>query len=121
MSPVKVMIRPWCSPIRPVTDTGGFEVSGFERAALIGGSVINSLFAKQGLITQIHLTLVPKVFGQGLSLFNIPLDLSFEFDMCQEIDKGHLLLIYKGKIIMTKKTKGKKSVEALDGMDYSRQ
>ncbi len=82
------------APSRILAD---LKYQGFERAALIGGSVINSLFAKQGLITQIHLTLVPKVFGQGLSLFNIPLDLSFEFDMCQEIDKGHLLLIYKVK------------------------
>ena len=70
---------------------------GFDRAALIGGSVINSLFARENLITQIHLTLVPKVFGQGLSLFNVPLDLAFEFDTCKEIDKGHLLLIYKVK------------------------
>jgi dihydrofolate reductase len=70
---------------------------GFERAALIGGSVINSLFAREGLITQIHLTLVPQVFGQGLSLFTTPLDLAFEFDMCEEIDTGHLLLIYKAK------------------------
>ncbi|MDZ7667387.1 MAG: dihydrofolate reductase family protein [Desulfotignum sp.] len=70
---------------------------GFDRAALVGGSVINSLFAKQGLITQIHLTLVPIVFGQGLSLFDMPLDLTFEFDTCKEIDKGHLLLIYKVK------------------------
>jgi dihydrofolate reductase len=68
---------------------------GFDRAALIGGSVINSLFAKEHLITRIHLTLVPKVFGQGLSLFNTPLDLDFEFDTCEEIDAGHLLLIYK--------------------------
>lgn len=68
---------------------------GFERAALIGGSVINSLFAKENLITQIHLTLVPAVFGQGLSLFNTSLDLSLEYDTCKEIEKGHLLLIYK--------------------------
>ena len=68
---------------------------GFDQAALIGGSVINSLFAKENLITQIHLTLVPAVFGQGLSLFNIPLDLALEYETCREIDKGHILLIYK--------------------------
>ena len=68
---------------------------GFDRAALIGGSVINSLFAKENLITRIHLTLVPAVFGQGLSLFNAPLDLALEYDTCKEIEKGHLLLIYK--------------------------
>ena len=68
---------------------------GYDQAALIGGSVINSLFAKENLITRIHLTLVPTVFGQGLSLFNTSLDLSLEYETCKEIDKGHLLLIYK--------------------------
>ncbi len=80
------------APARILAD---LKRQGFDRAALIGGSVINSLFAKEHLITRIHLTLVPKVFGQGLSLFNTPLDLDFEFDTCEEIDKGHLLLIYK--------------------------
>jgi dihydrofolate reductase len=68
---------------------------GFEQAALIGGSVINSLFAKENLITRIHLTLVPAVFGQGVSLFNTSLDLSLAYETCKEIEKGHLLLIYK--------------------------
>lgn len=70
---------------------------GFDQAALIGGSVINSLFAKENLITQIHVTLVPAVFGQGLSLFNTDLALSLEFMESREIGKGHLLLIYKVK------------------------
>ena len=80
------------APARILAD---LKRQGFDQAALIGGSVINSLFAKENLITQIHLTLVPTVFGQGLTLFNVPLDLSLEFQTCREIDKGHLLLIYK--------------------------
>jgi dihydrofolate reductase len=68
---------------------------GFSQVALIGGSVINSLFAKENLITQIHVTLVPAVFGRGLSLFNTDLDLSLEYESSREIDTGHLLLIYR--------------------------
>ncbi|MCA1795851.1 MAG: dihydrofolate reductase, partial [Desulfobacteraceae bacterium] len=63
--------------------------------AIIGGSVVNSLFAKENLITQIHVTLVPAVFGQGLSLFNTDLDLSLEYVASREIAAGHLLLMYK--------------------------
>ncbi|MCA1787036.1 MAG: dihydrofolate reductase family protein, partial [Desulfobacteraceae bacterium] len=55
------------SPGQIITD---LKHQGFEQVAIIGGSVVNSLFAKENLITQIHVTLVPAVFGQGLSLFN---------------------------------------------------
>jgi dihydrofolate reductase len=71
------------------------QASGFDQAAIIGGSVVNSLFAKSNLITQIHVTVVPAVFGQGLSLFNTELDLSLEYVASREIEAGHLLLIYK--------------------------
>lgn len=67
---------------------------GFDKAALIGGEVVNTLFAREKLITQVHLTLVPVIFGQGLSLFNEPLDMDLEFMESREIDKGHLLLTY---------------------------
>jgi dihydrofolate reductase len=73
---------------------------GFEKAALIGGATINSLFARENLITEIHVTLVPALFGKGLSLFDDslfeePLDLKLEFKETRELDPGHLLLIYR--------------------------
>ncbi|MCF8114170.1 MAG: dihydrofolate reductase family protein [Desulfotignum sp.] len=80
------------SPGQIITD---LKRQGFDQAALIGGSVVNSLFAKENLITRIHVTLVPAVFGQGLSLFNTHLDLSLEYESSREIEAGHLLLTYK--------------------------
>ncbi|HKL00304.1 MAG TPA: dihydrofolate reductase family protein [Desulfotignum sp.] len=82
---------------RPQQILGDLKRQGFDQVALIGGSVVNSLFAKENLITQIHVTLVPVVFGQGLSLFNTDLDLSLELVASREIGNGHLLLIYKVK------------------------
>ncbi|HKJ99090.1 MAG TPA: dihydrofolate reductase family protein [Desulfotignum sp.] len=76
---------------------GDLKLQGFAQVALIGGSVVNSLFAKENLITWIYVTLVPVVFGQGLSLFHTDLDLSLEYIESREIGKGHLLLIYKVK------------------------
>jgi dihydrofolate reductase len=73
----------------------GLKEEGFERVTLIGGAIINSLFAKDGLITQIHVTLVPALFGRGLSLFRDPLDLALELVENREIEKGHLLLVYR--------------------------
>lgn len=80
------------SPVEILQD---LKVQGFEKAALIGGAVVNTLFAREKLITQVHLTLVPIMFGKGLSLFNEPLDLNLEFLESREIDKGHLLLTYQ--------------------------
>jgi dihydrofolate reductase len=80
------------SPIQILNSLGE---EGFERAALIGGAIINSLFARENLITQIHVTLVPALFGRGLSLFREALDVKLELVENREIDKGHLLLVYR--------------------------
>ncbi len=74
---------------------GMLERKGYDSVALVGGATINSLFAHAGLITQVHLTLVPLVFGSGLSLFDRPLDMRLAFKSSREIENGHLLLIYQ--------------------------
>jgi dihydrofolate reductase len=71
------------------------EEAGQEKVALIGGAIVNSLFAKENLITQIHVTLVPALFGRGLSLFVDSLDVKLELLENREIEKGHLLLVYR--------------------------
>lgn len=78
----------------------GLQEEGFGKAALIGGAMINSLFAKENLITEIHITLVPELFGKGLSLFNDtlfdePLNRKLEFKESRELDQGYLLLVYR--------------------------
>lgn len=72
------------------------ERQGYTSAALIGGAVINTLFARDNLITQVHLTLVPRLFGSGLSIFAPPLDLDLDLSLesCQDLENGHMLLIY---------------------------
>ncbi|MEH0021822.1 MAG: dihydrofolate reductase family protein [Desulfobacter sp.] len=71
------------------------EQKEYDKVALIGGAVVNTMFAKANLITEVHITLVPKLFGKGLSLFSDELDTALEFKTCREIDKGHILLIYE--------------------------
>ncbi len=79
----------------PIQIINSLREEGFERAALIGGAIINSLFARENLITQIHVTLIPALFGRGLSLFRETLDVKLELVENREIDKGHLLLVYR--------------------------
>lgn len=73
------------------------EAKGYDRVALIGGALVNSLFARENLITEVHLTLVPKLFGTGLSLFTHELDTTLELREYRELDRGHLLMIYDVK------------------------
>jgi len=68
---------------------------GFSSAALIGGSVVNTLFIKEGLVDEIHVTLVPRLFGQGLSLFAESLDIQMELLDVQKITWAHILLKYR--------------------------
>jgi dihydrofolate reductase len=70
---------------------------GFDSVALIGGSVVNTLFMKENLIDEVHITIVPRLFGKGLSLFNEILDTQLELIDIQKIDQGHVLLKYRVK------------------------
>ncbi len=67
---------------------------GYTSAALIGGSTINTLFAKKNLIDEVYITIVPRLFGQGLSLFNGPLDMQLKLLKTETIEDGFILLKY---------------------------
>jgi dihydrofolate reductase len=75
----------------------GLETQGFKTATLIGGSVVNTLFIKEGLIDEIHVTLVPRIFGRGLSLFHESLDIDLELLESKPLDHGSTLLRYRVK------------------------
>jgi len=73
------------------------EEEGFKEAALIGGSIINSMFALLDLIDEIHVTIVPKLFGRGLSLFKDTLETHLQLLDVDRIDDDYLLLKYAVK------------------------
>ncbi|MBF0259476.1 MAG: dihydrofolate reductase [Desulfamplus sp.] len=70
------------------------EKEGFESVALIGGSIINSLFAKEHLVDEIYVTLVPKLFGQGLPLLAGDFDINLELVEMEKLDEHSILLKY---------------------------
>ena len=79
----------------PAEILAGLEREGYTEVTLIGGAGINTLFARENLITHIHLTLVPTLFGSGLPLLNHEMSRDLSLLEYREIDNGHLLLIYK--------------------------
>lgn len=70
-------------------------LQGFTSVALIGGSVVNTLFIKEHLIDEIYVTIVPLFFGKGLTLFSETLDIRLELMDVQKISKTHVLFKYR--------------------------
>lgn len=67
---------------------------GFKKVFVIGGSKINSLFLKENLVTEIWLTLVPIIFGQGISLFDTMLEKKLRLVSLKKLSYGLLFLKY---------------------------
>jgi len=69
----------------------------FKTVIIGGGAGIYTIFFKNKLIDEIHLTVVPKIFGKGVSLLN-PLkisDLNLKLTSTSALGKGEVLLKYK--------------------------
>jgi dihydrofolate reductase len=79
-------------PSRIIKD---LENQGFKSAALIGGSIVNSLFLKGKLIDEIYVTIIPKIFGHGLSMFNEETDITLELVDKTNLEKDVILLKYR--------------------------
>ena len=70
-------------------------LQGFTSVALIGGSVVNTLFIKEALIDEIHITIVPRIFGKGLTLFSESLDIELELLDVQKMTRAQVLFKYR--------------------------
>jgi dihydrofolate reductase len=68
---------------------------GYSTAVLAGGGTINSLFVREELIDELLLTIAPKLFGQGLSLFSEPLDLDLALQHVRCLENETVLLTYR--------------------------
>ncbi|MFA6994949.1 MAG: dihydrofolate reductase family protein [Patescibacteria group bacterium] len=71
------------------------EVMGYKSALLGGGSFLNSLFLEKKLITEIILTVEPKIFGTGLSLFNKDLNVNLKLLEVKNLNENTLMLRYR--------------------------
>ncbi len=72
---------------------------GFQEAVLGGGANLNGLFLKEKLINEIILTIEPKIFGQGISLFEGEFGPDFEIALellkIEKLNQNSLALFYK--------------------------
>lgn len=72
------------------------ENRGYKEAILCGGAEINSLFIKNNLISEIYITIEPKIFGNGINLFS-ETDLDIDLELI-EIKKMNNSCILKYKV-----------------------
>ncbi|MFA7365387.1 MAG: dihydrofolate reductase family protein [Patescibacteria group bacterium] len=71
------------------------EKMGFKKALLGGGTGLNTFFLQKKLINEIILTVEPKIFGSGLSLFNDDFDINLELLELKPINKNSYMVRYK--------------------------
>lgn len=73
------------------------EQMGYKSALLGGGCFLNSLFLKNKLISEIVLTVEPKIFGNGLSLFDIDAEASLELKSLEKLNDNTFAVRYTVK------------------------
>ena len=71
------------------------EKMGYTSVLLGGGSFLNSLFLEKKLISEIVLTIEPKIFGAGLSLFNKDLDADLKLLEMRNLNENTIMLHYQ--------------------------
>ncbi len=71
------------------------EERGMSEVAICGGSAIYTLFMEAGVVDTLYLTIEPVIFGNGIKLFNKPLDTKLELVAERKTDTGTIFLEYK--------------------------
>jgi dihydrofolate reductase len=69
----------------------------FKEVVLIGGSEINTIFAKNNLIDELMLTVSPVFFGQGLTMFTEKLDLDLKLIEFNKVGNNSIFIRYEIK------------------------
>ena len=71
------------------------EAEGFSQVILAGGSTINTLFAQEDLIDELIITISPQVFGTGISLINVPVNINLILSDLKRLGQNSVVLTYK--------------------------
>lgn len=71
------------------------EEMGYESAILGGGAFINGMFLEHKLVDEIHITVEPKIFGDGLGLFKGDFDVNLKLKDFEKINEDSVVLRYK--------------------------
>ncbi len=93
-SPPKIQGVKWVTG-EPEAVLVELEKMGYKSALLGGGATINAMFLEKKFINEIILTIEPKIFGQGLNLFNKDLNVNLKLLDVKKINDDAVMLKYK--------------------------
>lgn len=68
------------------------EKEGYKEVVLAGGAFVNSLFAEEKLIDELVITVCPKIFGYGISLFSEEISMDLELESVERLGKNAVCL-----------------------------
>jgi dihydrofolate reductase len=68
------------------------EKEGYREVVLAGGAFVNSLFAEEKLIDELVITVCPKIFGYGISLFSEEISMDLELESVEQLGKNAVCL-----------------------------
>jgi dihydrofolate reductase len=71
------------------------EAEGTRGVAICGGAQVYDLFIRAGLVTELYLTIVPVLFGRGVTLLAEELDIGLELIESRQLDENAVLLRYR--------------------------
>jgi dihydrofolate reductase len=78
----------------PKSFLAGLEKEGYNEVILAGGAFLNSLFAEKGLIDELVVTICPKIFGYGISLFSQEVSMELELISVDRLGPNMVCLKY---------------------------
>jgi len=67
---------------------------GYAQAVLAGGALVNSMFAEEHLIDEMIITISPKIFGYGLSLFTQEVSMDLKLNAVSRLGADRVCLTY---------------------------
>lgn len=71
------------------------ELEGANSVAIGGGSSIYTMFLKAGVVTDVYLSVEPKMFGRGIKLTNEETQIDMELVDSSKLNDNTVLLHYK--------------------------
>jgi dihydrofolate reductase len=84
-----------CTSDTPELILASLADRGYSHAVLAGGATINSIFMRARLIDELIVTVIPIMFGQGLSMFSEPMNIGLEMLSAHQIEPGVLVVHYR--------------------------
>ena len=71
------------------------ESEGFREVVLAGGTRINSIFMRAGLIDELIVTVTPMIFGSGIGLFEEGIEVDLVLKEFRPLDQARVCLHYR--------------------------